>query len=408
MKVQFLSSLKDLPSVFWLLCVATSLFYTSSHIFTTMLPIHLDDLHVKSSETGALLASFLVISILVRPLVGKLYDEWHPKKLFLIGLSFFALGSILMLFLPNTLWALWVARGLHGIGFSFFNGVSYSYLTETVPSRIRARGIALFSNAIKLAMAYAPALGWMLAQEGLCYESIWISLGILALTFIAVFKMAEHHAPLVEEKKLANLIESPIVAPLPVQGRWFNLKGLTPGLLIATNSFVFGTLIPFVPLIVNAKGLGHVETFHIFYALSLIASRFIGGEASDKYGRFYTIIPGMSVVVLSLFGMFLANSSVLFLASAILYGLGAGVVQPSIVAMVADRTHKGERGSAMATYTMLADSGQALGMFAMGLMGQYFSYNDGLAVTTGIAILGVAFAVFLAIKEKVRKYIPVV
>ncbi len=398
MKVSsFLESFRTLPKVFWLLCLTTTLFYSASHLFTTMLPIHLNGIHVSPAESGKLLALFLVASVLVRPWVGKLYEEWPPRRLFLVSMAFFGTGTILMLLMPNTLWVLWVARALQGVGFSFFNSVSYSYLTETVPEQSRARGIAMFSNAIKLAMAYAPAIGWVMAERGWCIEAMLLSLAILLGSLFVLLRMGHletHHS------QQQALQETP---RRPVRGRLFNVKGVPPGLLIASNSFVFGALIPFIPLIVASKGIEHVESFHIFYAFSLIASRFLGGESSDKFGRLYTIIPGMALVVVSLIGIFYSFGTVPLLISAVLYGLGAGVVQPSIVAMVADRTKVSERGSAMATYTMLADSGQGLGMMAMGYFGQYFSYDAGLGSSIIIALAGLIFAVVLSTQKKAKR-----
>ncbi len=363
-----------------------------------MLPIHLNGIHVSPAESGKLLALFLVASVLSRPWVGKLYEEWPPRRLFLMSMAFFGTGTILMLLMPNTLWVLWVARALQGVGFSFFNSVSYSYLTETVPVQSRARGIAMFSNAIKLAMAYAPAIGWVMADRGWCIEAMLFSLAVLLASLFVILRMGHletHHSQL---NRVENTVQAS-VSPRP-KGRLFNIKGVTPGLLIASNSFVFGALISFIPLIVSSKGIHHVESFHIFYAFSLIASRFLGGESSDKFGRLYTIIPGMALVVVSLIGMFYSFGTVPLLISAVLYGLGSGVVQPSIVAMVADRTKVSERGSAMATYTMLADSGQGLGMMAMGYLGQHFSYDTGLGSTIVIAIAGLIFAVGLSLEKK--------
>ena len=98
MKVSsFLESFRTLPKVFWLLCLTTTLFYSASHLFTTMLPIHLNGIHVSPAESGKLLALFLVASVLVRPWVGKLYEEWPPRRLFLVSMAFFGTGTILML-----------------------------------------------------------------------------------------------------------------------------------------------------------------------------------------------------------------------------------------------------------------------------------------------------------------------
>ena len=108
----------------------------------------------------------------------------------------------------------------------------------------------------------------------------------------------------------------------------------------------------------------------------------------------------MALVVVSLIGIFYSFGTAPLLISAVLYGLGAGVVQPSIVAMVADRTHVSERGSAMATYTMLADSGQGLGMVAMGYFGQHFTYDTGLLATLLMALAGLVFAIGLSLQKK--------
>ncbi len=365
-----------------------------------MLPIHLNGIHVSPAESGKLLALFLVASVLVRPWVGKLYEEWPPRRLFLVAMAFFGAGTILMLLMPNTLWVLWVARALQGVGFSFFNSVSYSYLTETVPEQSRARGIAMFSNAIKLAMAYAPAIGWVMAERGWCIEAMLLSLGIMLGALFVLLRMGNLETHHTKQNARQEMQES---SRTPIKGRLFNIKGVTPGLLIASNSFVFGALIPFIPLIVASKGIEHVESFHLFYAFSLIASRFLGGESSDKFGRLYTVIPGMALVVVSLIGMFYSFGTVPLLISAVLYGLGSGVVQPSIVAMVADRTKVSERGSAMATYTMLADSGQGLGMMAMGYFGQHFTYDTGLGSAVVIALAGLIFAVTLSMQKKAKR-----
>jgi|GEM_PF-3289591 len=395
----FLTSIRQLPKDFWLLCVATTLFYSATHVLTTMLPIYIVYLQFGEDTSGQLLALFLLVSVVTRPWVGKFYEEKSPNLLFRIGIMSFIVGNAVMLALPASLVGLIIARVFQGIGFSIFNSTSYSFLAETVPDNARARGIAVFSNSVKMAMAYAPAIGWMLASRGWFLPTIWVSLGFITLSFFTIIKIKSmyshgHHE---EEKLIANkrcvAMPDEIEASITPKGRLFNKKAVFPGLLIASNSVVFGALIPFVPLFVASKGISHVEGFHLCYALALIGSRFIGGEASDKHGRTFTIIPGMAVVLLSLVGMVYSTNTWQFLGSAIGYGLGAGVVQPSIVAMVADRTNKSERGSAMATYTMLADFGQAMGMLMMGYMGHHFSFSLGLGVAAMVNTVGLMLAI---------------
>ena len=387
-----LAPYKQLPKAFWMLCLTTALFYSATHVFTTMIPLFMVSKGQGADASGQLLALFLIVSVITRPWVGKFYDETSPKVLFTAAIASFLTGTLLMLIFSEVIPMLWVARAFQGVGFSIFNASSYSCLTQTIPDELRGRGISLFSNAIKLAMAYAPGIGWLLGSQGYFIPAMGCSLLFITGAFFALQAVPFQR---VQPKKVETTVEE---AP-KTKGKLFNVKGVIPGLLIASNSVVYGSLIPFVPLLVVSKGLTNVEGFHIFYALSLIASRFVGGEASDKLGRLYTIIPGMAVVGLSVLGMIFAQSTWQFLGATILYGLGSGVVQPSIVAMVADRTAAEERGSAMATYTMLADFGQASGMLLMGYMGTHHTYVTGLGAVGGLNLLGLLLAIILFVSS---------
>jgi MFS family permease len=367
--------------------------------------------------SGQLLALFLIVSVITRPFVGKLYDETKPLTLFTWALASFGFGTLLMLALGESTPILWVARAFQGIGFSIFNASSYSFLSLTIPEHIRGRGISVFSNFIKLAMAYAPGIGWVLGSHGYFREVFLCSLVFLVASYILLRQVPFHqfsphllheageHMPEHNEETCHASIPVPIAAPAAstppakAKGKLFNAKGLPGGLLIASNSVVYGALIPFVPLVVQAKGITHVESFHLVYALALISSRFVGGEASDKVGRLFTILPGMAVVALSVGGMVMAQNTWQFLVAAAFYGLGSGVVQPSIVAMVADHSPPAERGSAMATYTMLADFGQASGMLLMGFMGSTVGYEAGLLLMGGLNLLGLGYGGWLRWRE---------
>jgi MFS family permease len=157
---------------------------------------------------------------------------------------------------------------------------------------------------------------------------------------------------------------------------------------MATNSLVFGVLMPFIPLIAAEKGLTAVFLFYPIYALSLMLSRGATGTLSDKYGRVSVVVPGMTLVIIALWGMAAITSPVWFLIFSALYGFGAGTVQPSLIAMAVDKSHQQQRGSAMATFTMCNDTGIAAGMFAMGALGSQIGYSTMLGLTSVVVLIG--------------------
>jgi MFS family permease len=178
----------------------------------------------------------------------------------------------------------------------------------------------------------------------------------------------------------------------PVRGKLFNSRAVFPGLVMATNSVVFGTLIPFIPLLAREKGLGDTAGgFYTTYAFFLIFSRALTGPLSDKYGRKMIVVPGMLGVGISL--CFIASSGQIlwFFIAIALYSLCAGTVQPSLMALAVDRAKNTERGSAMATFTLLNDLGITLGTFITGSLGPNIGYANTLWIIMALTLLGLLY-----------------
>ena len=358
---------------FMALCAASLLFFCSYHLLTPVFPLHLEAQHVSGMQMGSLVAAFMVASLLVRPWVGKLSDEISRKHLMLAGVVLFGLCPLLYLQVSEQ-WMLYAVRILHGIGFALFYTASGSYLVNILPAERKGEGISIYSNAIKIAMAIAPGFALLLVQE--------------------------KHMPLVFQLSavaaLATLVTILCLKPAPTvgpakTGKLFNVSAAFPGAVMSVNSMAFGALIPFFPLLAAEKGLDNASWFYTLYAVSLIASRFVTGKLSDRYGRYAVTIPGMALVILSLILMGTSSEPWIFPVFAALYGLAAGTVQPSLMAMAADRADKTEQGSAMATFTLLNDCGIAAGTFLMGGLGSQMGYGFSLILVACCTTAGLAF-----------------
>ena len=168
---------------------------------------------------------------------------------------------------------------------------------------------------------------------------------------------------------------------------------------MGANSLAFGALIPFVPMLAAEKHWPHAQWFYTLYAVFLIASRFITGKWSDQYGRHTVVLPGMAMVIVTLLLLSWSHSETLFFALAALYGLASGTVQPSLMAMVADRIPKEQQGSGMATFTMLNDLGIAVGSFIMGSLGSEWGY--------GLALLWISVGITFGWLLLLLKTVPI-
>lgn len=362
---------------FVLLCVLSTLFFGSLHLVTPTFPLYLQSLDLSPLWVGVLTASFMLASLVVRPWTGLWSDRHGEHGLMRWGALLFTVAALAypLMHSPGLLLGV---RVVQGVGYALFYTASRSYLTRIVPAAHRSEGISYQSNAVKLAMAFAPLLGLWLARHGALPCAFWLA-AVFALMSVVLLPWLQP-------------LGSPLRATTTMGGgKLWNRQAEASGVMMGLNSMIFGALIPFAPVLAQSKHLVVSEWFYTVYALALIASRFGTASLADRYGRWVLILPGMALTAFSLLAFLWADNTVGFLVAAALYGFGAGVVQPAIIALMADQTREEERGSANATFTALTDMGQMVGMFAMGFVGNAFGFGWPL-VTMAVVLLGVCVA----------------
>lgn len=369
-----------LNPTFVLMSVASFFFFACSYLLIPLMPLYFHNhLGLNGALMGALLASFSISSLLLRPWAGKWADEKPGKTLMLLGIALYLTCNLLYQAHNAVVW-LFAVRIVQGMGFSLFYTVSSSAITKAIPAHRRAEGLSYYSNTIKLAMGLSPVVATMLATQQAYHTSFWLASGLALIAWLAISALP-NQAP-------KNLTEETGLPAL--KGKLFNRNTLFPGLTLAANSLVFGALLPFAPMLAHESHMPHLAWFYPVYAVALIGSRFFAGKWADRLPREAVIIPGMALVIMAVALLSLLHSAVWFLPLTALYGLGAGVVQPALVAMATDRSEPQERGSAMATFTMCSDLGQAVGSFLMGALSPVLSqgYHGSLLVVSGICLLG--------------------
>ncbi len=127
---------------------------------------------------------------------GTLGDLYGRKRVFLIGLTIFTLGSLAAGLAPS-LNALIAARALQGLGAAALLPGTLSILTQTFPdARERAMAIGIWAGVSGMALAAGPIVGGVLV-DGLGWQSVFflnIPIGILAF-FVAMRIVRESKNP---------------------------------------------------------------------------------------------------------------------------------------------------------------------------------------------------------------------
>jgi MFS family permease len=96
-------------------------------------------------------------------LAGSLADRYGRRRIFQIGIAWFALASLLCAAAP-TIELLGLARALQGIGGALLTPGSLAILQASFPAGERGRAVGAWSGLGGIAAAIGPLLGGWLVQ----------------------------------------------------------------------------------------------------------------------------------------------------------------------------------------------------------------------------------------------------
>src|SRR5579859_3338265 len=164
-------------------CLGSFMVLLDASIVTVALPTIQASLHTQLSDLQwAVDADTLPFAALLLT-AGVLSDRFGRKRLFLVGLVLFLLGSTFCGFAPTFGWFLF-GRAVQGIGGAALSSSSLAVLAAAFAEpRERAQAIGLWSGIAGVALAIGPLAGGLLIQVASWPAIFLVNLpvGLLAL-----------------------------------------------------------------------------------------------------------------------------------------------------------------------------------------------------------------------------------
>ena len=114
------------------------------------------------------------------------------------------------------------------------------------------------------------------------------------------------------------------------------------------------------------------------------------GRLSDRRGRVAVVAPGLLFTFVALLVLSRAESTAAMLVVAVLYAIGVGAAQPTLMAMTVDRAKPQERGAAMGTFTTAMDLGIGVGSIVWGMTADAFGFQTMYVAASLMGLVGVA------------------
>jgi EmrB/QacA subfamily drug resistance transporter len=181
-----------------LLICSSSLFmtYLDSTILNVALPTLQAGLHASLAGLQWVADAYLLVISSLLLLAGSLADRLGRKRLFLIGLAGFSLGSLLCSLAPNV-GSLVALRMLQALGGCMLTPVSLSIVRNTfTDARERARALGIWSGIFGLATACGPVAGGLLVSQVGWRSVFWVNVPIGVLMLVAARRyVPESRAP---------------------------------------------------------------------------------------------------------------------------------------------------------------------------------------------------------------------
>ncbi|WP_183468444.1 MFS transporter [Mycolicibacterium iranicum] len=170
-------------------CLSLLIVSMDATIVNVAIPSMRDDLSATSAQMQWVVDIYTLVLASLLMLSGATGDRFGRRRVFQIGLTLFALGSLACSLAP-TIDALIGARFLQGIGGSMLNPVALSIISQIFTKPVeRARALGIWGGVTGISMAAGPIVGGLLIETVGWRSVFWINLPICALAIVltAVF-----------------------------------------------------------------------------------------------------------------------------------------------------------------------------------------------------------------------------
>ena len=169
---------------FFVMCGFSFTVFVSAFQLLPTAPFHIIDLGGSTFASGLFLGFLTYASAVSAPLTGAIADRFGQRRILITSSIALAIFSIAYAVIADyrLLLALVI---VHGVFWSGLLSASAAYMTNLLPERRRAEGIAYWGLSSVAAIAVAPTLGFWVYRHGWA----WLCIEAAALNMLMCFVM---------------------------------------------------------------------------------------------------------------------------------------------------------------------------------------------------------------------------
>jgi EmrB/QacA subfamily drug resistance transporter len=180
--------------------------------------------------------------------------------------------------------------------------------------------------------------------------------------------------------------------------KWFTLAAVSFGLfMIMLDNTVVNVALPAIQEDLGAD-LSELQWVVTGYALTFAALMLIGGKVADAYGRRLIFVIGIAVFTTASLWCGLADSGDALITARVLQGVGAALMNPATLSIIAATFPPQQRGTAIGIWAGVSALALAIGPLVGGLITEHVHWSWIFFINVPVGVLAIA-ASYLFIDE---------
>lgn len=414
-------------TVLAVLAAALALVSLDNTIVNVALPSIQEDLGATTSQLQWVVDAYSVLFAGFLLPAGALGDRFGRRRMLVIGIVIFLVGSTLAGFAPDAS-SLTLCRGLMGIGGAFIMPSTLSILVQVFSDpHERAQAIGTWAAVAGIGVAIGPILGGFLLEHFTWHAVFWVNPPLAVLVLVAVLRIVPESADPSRPRLdvlggalsalglialVVSIIEFPesgfgVVpitsavlaiallgsfvwwegrAPRPMLPMSFFQSSLFSGSVVIVGLVYFALMAAmfFLPQFLQlVQGRTPLQSGLVVLpgALGLLVASLVSPRVADRLGTRRLVMVGLSIVVVGLasFSTLRADTSVVVASATFAFvGIGLGLTLPQATNGVLASVPRERAGVGSAVNDAMGELGGSLGVAILGAV-MAVTYRAGIA-----------------------------
>ena len=321
----------------------------------------INEFNASTSQAGLVAGIFIIGTLIGRLFIGRMINSTNPKRIIILGLSFFVLTTLLY-FADFGIGFLILSRFLNGFTFGIAATVIGTIVAITIPAHRKGEGISYFAISTALATGLGPFIGLFMSQHAnfQLIFSLCLILGIISLFTVSFITISIEKTT---KEKETNPNKTSITL-----SNFVEPKAIPISIIVLTMALCFSSVLSYINIYALEIHLGNVASFFfVMYSAAVLVSRPFTGRLVDRKGANYIMYPAFAFFGLGMILLGSTHNSGTFLLAGMIIGLGFGNIT-SISQTIAITISSPQRlGLATATFFIFFEIGAGLGPSLLGL-----------------------------------------